>query len=242
MKALFGFGGFPVEELCPVSEGLAVVVGAEAGMASAAPASIGVGPRITREVVKRGNCGRLHSGMVSAAWVLAVFLSGEEVVPLEDIEVGWRARESSHWSARSSVFKPGGWFPFIGVDAEELAERVQNEGFRFVIDVQVIFGRDVMCSADFCATAVLSTRFRLSGGGGGGGRSCSRARRGQWGIPNSTRFSSGLLRTFQGLAERLLDLFLLDEVLDVLGLVTSASVQQAIWVLPPVSTVEARSF
>ena len=69
-------------------EVLVVVVGAVAGMAGAAPASIGVGPRIIREVVDRGNFGRTHSGSDSAAWVLSViFWAGGtdgEVVPLED--------------------------------------------------------------------------------------------------------------------------------------------------------------
>ena len=44
-----------------------------------------------REVVERGSCGRTHSGIGSAAWVLTVSLSadgtGREVVPLKDVEV-----------------------------------------------------------------------------------------------------------------------------------------------------------
>ena len=60
-------------------------------MARAAPASIGVIPRIFLEVVELGSCGRTHSGMGSRTLVSPASLSavcmGGEVVPLEDVEV-----------------------------------------------------------------------------------------------------------------------------------------------------------
>ena len=70
---------------------LGPVAGVAAGMARAAPASIGVSPRMILEVVERGSCGKAHSGVgsptvVSPASLTAVCVGGE-VVPLEDVEV-----------------------------------------------------------------------------------------------------------------------------------------------------------
>ena len=61
-------------------------------MAGAAPASIGVGPRIILDVLVRVSCGRTHSADDAVAWVLpagssVVVAPGEEVILLEEVEV-----------------------------------------------------------------------------------------------------------------------------------------------------------
>ena len=71
---------------------LVEVIDAGTGMAGAAPASMGVGPRIILDVVVLVSCGRTHSGVDSAAWVLPIRSSviveaGGEVIPLEEVEV-----------------------------------------------------------------------------------------------------------------------------------------------------------
>ena len=82
-RSLIVSGDFPVA--------LDVVTIVVVGMARAAPASVGVIPRIILEVVERGSCGKTHSGIgsptvVSPASLSAVCMGGE-VVPLEDVEV-----------------------------------------------------------------------------------------------------------------------------------------------------------
>ena len=78
------------------------------------------------------------------------------------------------------LFGARGLPPFSGVDAKELLKGIQGEGFRGVVEVQVVFGQTVMGCIGLSVTAVLSTCLRLFGGtvpstslrlsGGGGGR------------------------------------------------------------------------
>ena len=118
-------------------EVLVVVVGVGAGIARAAPASMGESPRMIREVVERGSSGRTHSGIGSSACMLAVILladgSGSEVVPLDAVEVevkgGGVSSATGLAKYRTRVVyavRHGGQAPFAGLGAEQSKMRASE--------------------------------------------------------------------------------------------------------------------